>query len=338
MLVRTNYSLRAHNTFGLSVLAQSLIRVETVQTLLAIFQDETYTNTKKIILGGGSNVLFTRNFLGLVIHMAIPGISIKRETSDHVLVEVGAGENWHQLVLWAIERNLGGIENLSLIPGTVGAAPMQNIGAYGVELQHVFHSLQAFEILSRKLVTFFKEDCAFGYRYSQFKGPLKDQFIITKVCLKLNKRPQINTDYGSIQEVLVKKGISAPTIKDVSQAVIDIRRSKLPDPLEIGNAGSFFKNPVIENEHFQSLQAAYNSIKGFPVDDQHTKVPAAWLIDQLGWKGYRDGQVGVHDQQPLVLVNHGDASGQQLLDLSEKVKASVQQTFGIDLEREVNVY
>lgn len=290
-----------------------------------------------MILGGGSNVLFTRGFSGIVAKNEIRGISTPKETQEDVLVSVGSGESWHQFVLWCVEKGYGGIENLSLIPGTVGAAPMQNIGAYGVELKEVFHSLEAYEIRSGKTVTFFKEDCHFDYRYSIFKGELKDQFVITKVTFLLSKNPVFNTSYGAIEETLREMNIDEPTLKSVSQAVINIRQSKLPDPFDIGNAGSFFKNPVIEKLHFEALEAEFSDIKGYPIGSEEVKIPAAWLIEHAGWKGYREGEVGVHDKQALVLVNHGSGRGKDIFRLSNEIAKSVQGKFGISLEREVNI-
>ncbi len=290
-----------------------------------------------MILGGGSNVLFTRNFLGMVLKMEISGIDIVEDAEDSVLVSFGAGENWHQCVLWAVENNYGGIENLSLIPGTIGAAPMQNIGAYGVEVKEVFHSLEAYEVKTGKIVRFFNEDCKFGYRYSVFKGPQRDKYIITKVNLRLSKKPVYNISYGAIKETLDEMGVEELSLKAISQAVINIRQSKLPDPAQIGNAGSFFKNPVVENSYFDSLRAAFEEIPGYRLDEEYTKVPAAWLIDQCGWKGKRKGNIGVHDKQALVLVNHGGGKGKDLVDLSEEIQKSVQGTFGIQLETEVNI-
>lgn len=290
-----------------------------------------------MVLGRGSNVLFTRGFTGLIAKNEIRGISIQKESHEDVLVSVGAGEDWHQFVLWCVERGYGGIENLSLIPGTVGAAPMQNIGAYGVELKEVFHSLEAYEIKTGKTITFFKEDCHFGYRWSVFKGELKDQYVITKVFFLLSKKPTFNISYGALEDTLQKMGVDELSLKAVSQAVINIRQSKLPDPFDIGNAGSFFKNPIVEKLHFEALEAQFPDIKGYPSGSEEIKIPAAWLIEHAGWKGYRDGDIGVHDKQALVLVNHGNGRGRDLFKLSQEILKSVDKKFGIELEREVNV-
>lgn len=337
MLVEENFSLKSHNTFGLEVVADLKASIQHSEDLSELFRANQYRSIKKMVLGGGSNVLFTRNFLGMVLKMEIQGIELMEEGEDSVLVGFGAGENWHQCVMWAVEHGYGGIENLSLIPGTIGAAPMQNIGAYGVEVKEVFHSLEAYEVKTGKIVRFFNEDCKFGYRYSVFKGPRKDNYIITKVNLRLSKKPTFNISYGAIKETLDIMGVEQLSLKSVSQAVINIRQSKLPDPSQIGNAGSFFKNPVVENTYFDSLRAAFEDIPGYRLDEQYTKVPAAWLIDQCGWKGRRFGNIGVHDKQALVLVNHGGGKGKELVQLSQDIQKSVQGTFGIQLEAEVNI-
>ena len=337
MLIEENFSLKDHHTFHLDVHASHKASIKKAEDLTEIFAMPRFRSSKKLILGGGSNLLFTHNFLGLVIKIEIPGIEILEESDESVLVGFGAGENWHQCVLWSVENGFGGMENLSLIPGTMGAAPMQNIGAYGVEQKAFFHSLEAYEIKTGKLVRFYKEDCRFGYRYSVFKGPYKDQYIITRVYLRLSKKPVFNIDYGDIKRTLEAMGVEQLTLKDVSQAVIDIRQSKLPDPVMIGNAGSFFKNPVIDSAYYEALKAAFDKIPGYEVDRKYTKVPAGWLIEQCGWKGTRRGAVGVHDRQALVLVNHGDGKGKDILELSKDIQKSVFQKFGVELEPEVNI-
>ncbi|MEQ8580759.1 MAG: UDP-N-acetylmuramate dehydrogenase [Marinoscillum sp.] len=337
MLIEENFSLKDHNTFRLDVRANLKVGITQPEELKELYDNPRYKTIKKLILGGGSNVLFTRNFLGLVLKMEIGGIAVEQDGADSVIVSFGAGENWHQCVLWAVEQGYAGIENLSLIPGTVGAAPMQNIGAYGVELKEVFHSLDAYDVKTGKISRFYNEDCKFGYRYSVFKGPRKDKYIITRVYLRLSKKPKFNITYGNLKETLEQMGVEELTLKNVSQAVINIRQSKLPDPLEIGNAGSFFKNPVIEKVYFDSLKAAFEDIPGYEVDEGSVKLPAAWLIDQCGWKGTRIGDIGVHDKQALVLVNHGNGKGKDILKLSMEIQKSVFSTFGVELEREVNV-
>lgn len=337
VLIEENFSLKNHNTFHLDVKASFRAAVNSPEQLSELFQMKKFKTVKKLILGGGSNVLFTRNYLGMVVHMAIGGARVEEESEDAVLVSFGAGEQWHQCVLWAVENGFGGIENLSLIPGTAGAAPIQNIGAYGVEIKEVFHSLEAYEVKTGKLVRFFNEDCKFGYRYSVFKGAQKGNYVITRIFLRLSKKPVFNVQYGQIRQTLDEMGVNELSLSAVSQAVINIRQSKLPDPAEIGNAGSFFKNPVVESDYFESLKAAFEDIPGFAVDEHHTKVPAAWLIEHCGWKGKRFGAVGVHDRQALVLVHYGGGNGRDLVKLSKDIQRSVFQTFGVELEPEVNI-
>lgn len=337
MLEETHASLKYLNTFHLDVRADHLIRVGSFDQLAEVFESNKFKAKKKMILGGGSNLLFTRNFLGVVVKMEIGGIHIEEDSSDAVIVSFGAGENWHQCVLWCIDHGFGGVENLSLIPGTMGAAPMQNIGAYGVEIKEVFHSLEAYEIKTGRIVRFYNEDCKFGYRYSLFKGAMRDKYVILKVYLRLSKKPVFNIEYGDIKKRLQEMGVEQLSLRSVSQAVVDIRQSKLPDPIDIGNAGSFFKNPIVDKSYYDSLQAAFDKIPGYVVDSEHTKVPAGWLIEQCGWKGRKVGNTGVHDKQALVLVNHGGATGKDILKLSEEIQRSVFQTFGIQLESEVNI-
>jgi len=290
-----------------------------------------------LILGGGSNILFSGDFQGLVIKNNIYGREILKQDSDYVWLRLGAGENWHQCVLWAIDHHWGGIENLSLIPGTVGAAPMQNIGAYGVELCSVFESLEAIEINSGKTREFDTSECDFGYRYSVFKGPLKDRYIITRVVLRLRKAPIFNVSYGAVSQTLEEMGVEQLTIKDISNAVIKIRQSKLPDPEQIGNAGSFFKNPEVKIDFFNILKAAYTNIPHYPTENGLIKIPAGWLIEHCHWKGFRRGDIGVHDKQALVLVNFGNAHGSDLVALSQEIRDSVAAKFGIELVPEVNI-
>ena len=291
-----------------------------------------------MFLGGGSNVLLCNDYPGLLIRNAIKGLQIVHEDDDHVLLRVYSGESWHETVMYCVERNWGGIENLSLIPGTVGAAPMQNIGAYGVELEQVFDQLEALNLNTLELETFNKTQCAFGYRESVFKRQLKGQYFIYSVTFKLSKKPIIHADYGDIQAILNKKGLSAETagIKDVSDAVIHIRQSKLPDPKVLGNSGSFFKNPQITKEHFEALKLQFPDIKGYPQNDG-MKVPAGWLIEQCGWKGKRVGNTGSHAKQALVLVNYGGATGSEIYQLAQDIIQSVADKFSIQLEPEVNI-
>lgn len=337
MQIKENQSLKQYNTFGIEVSAKAFIEIFNEEELREVLFSEDLINQKKIILGGGSNILFTKDFDGIVIKNSIPGIKIVKETDSHVFIEAGAGVVWHELVLYCIERNFGGIENLSLIPGTAGAAPMQNIGAYGQELKDVFYSLRGISLISGETETYFNEDCKFGYRTSIFKKELKDKFVITSVTLVLSKKPEINIEYGAIKNELEKLHPEKITIKDVSDVVIAIRKSKLPDPNEIGNAGSFFKNPVIAEEKYFELKNKYDDIVGYPQGSRQVKIAAGWLIEKAGWKGKRIGEAGSHVKQSLVLVNYGNASGTDILNLARQIKNSVFEKFGIMLEEEVNI-
>jgi len=328
-----NIALKSFNTFGLDVYASSLLRISSLDQLR---QALNHPSEKKLILGGGSNILFTQDFLGLVIKNEIPGKGILHENEDTVLLKIGAGENWHDLVTYCVEKNWYGIENLALIPGTVGAAPMQNIGAYGVELADVFVSLDAMHRINGEIKIFSLTDCKFGYRSSVFKTKLRDQYVITHVTLKLNKHGKLNLAYAALSKYLSEKNIT-PTLQDVYQAVIAIRQSKLPDPNEIGNAGSFFKNPMIDKAHFLVLQNEYTNMPFFTESENKIKIPAAWLIEQCGFKGQRFGDAGVHQHQALVLVNYGRAKGNELLALSERIQTAVKQKFNIELIAEVNI-
>ncbi len=334
--LNTNISLIDYNTFGIDVNAKAFIVVKEISQLIELY-NVGYFQKKHLILGGGSNILLTNNFDGIVIKIDFKGKLILNEDDDSVLLEIGAGENWHDLVLFAIQNQWAGIENLSLIPGTVGAAPMQNIGAYGVEIKNVFEYLFAFEKKSGQVVKFDLEDCEFGYRTSVFKTSLRDKYIITRVCLRLKKNAELNISYGAISETLKSMEIDNPGIRDISNAVIKIRRSKLPDPNEIGNAGSFFKNPVISKQHFQTLKEKHPDIPSYAIDQKSVKIPAGWLIEKAGWKGKIHKNSGVHEKQALVLVNKGKASGNDVLELSEMILDDIKNKFGIQLEREVNI-
>ncbi len=337
MNILQNFSLKQYNTFGIDAHAQYFAPFSNVGEAQQLLSNKRFLSISKFILGGGSNILFTKNIEGLVLKNELKGIELIKEDKRHVYVKAAAGENWHNFVVHCIQHNYAGLENLSLIPGNVGASPMQNIGAYGVELKDVFESLEALNRNDNRIVEFTANDCAFGYRESVFKRKYKDQFIILNVIFRLNKVPVFNTSYGAVEQELERMNVKELSIKAVSQAVINIRTSKLPDPKDIGNAGSFFKNPTIELKAYQLFERSYFNIPHYAVDDDHVKIPAAWLIEQCGWKGYRDGAAGVHPKQPLVLVNYGDASGEQIYDLSEKILQSVKQKFGIELEREVNI-
>lgn len=334
-MVSENISLLPFNTFGIDVKAARFARFKSIEELSTLL---TYNPKQNLlILGGGSNLLLTKNFDGLVLKNEIEGINLVSENEDSVIIEAGAGVVWHQFVLHCIENNWGGVENLSLIPGSVGASPMQNIGAYGVEIKDVFHSLEAFEIKTGTTCTFDATSCKFGYRESVFKNIYKNQYIISKVSFKLTKKHTLNTSYGSIEEELQKANITNPTIKDVSNAVIAIRQSKLPDPKVLGNAGSFFKNPVISTALYETLKLEFPTIPGYTVSEVETKVPAGWLIEQSGWKGKSFETHGVHSKQALVLVNLGKATGSEIYSLSEKIISDIKERFQITLEREVNI-
>lgn len=335
--VLTNHKLQAINTMQIDVSANSFMSLESVEDLIKFLKNKSY-QPPLYILGGGSNVVFIQDFKGTILHMKILGKEIIKENADYVWVKVMAGENWHSFVLWAIEQGYGGLENLSLIPGKVGASPMQNIGAYGVEIKDVFDHLEAVDVETGDLKEFDHATCKFGYRESVFKNELKDKFIITSVTYRLTKRNhQIKTSYGAIQQQLEADGVVEPSIQDVSKAVIAIRESKLPNPKEIPNCGSFFKNPTIYREEYMLLQQDFAEIPGYDVGDGMVKVPAGWLIDQAGWKGYRNETVGVHDRQALVLINHNHGTGKDIYDLSERILTDVESKFGIKLEREVNI-
>ena len=336
MIIQENVSLRPFNTFGFDATARHFVSITSVSQLQELLRDPQWKSVPRWILGGGSNVLITQNVEGLVIKIAITGIECVHEDEQYVWLRVGAGENWHQFVLYCVENEYAGVENLSLIPGTVGAAPMQNIGAYGVEIKDVFEELQAVEIATGQVKTFDSTACAFGYRESVFKHTLKNQYIITSVTFRLQKTPAFRVTYGDIQKTLEAMHIQELSLRAISEAVIHIRQSKLPDPAQIGNAGSFFKNPEISKSQFEALQAQYPTLPGYPVNDETVKVPAGWLIEQAGWKGYRLGSVGVHDRQALVLVHYGEGTGQQIKDLAAQVQASVDSKFGIKLSPEVN--
>ncbi|HEX9513489.1 MAG TPA: UDP-N-acetylmuramate dehydrogenase [Puia sp.] len=335
-----NTSLKTLNTFGIDATARWFASFSTQEELSGLLD-----RTPLLILGGGSNILFTGNFDGLVLKNEIQGIELIREDEKYVYVRAGAGENWHGFVQYCLQRNWAGVENLSLIPGNVGAAPMQNIGAYGVEIKEVFYELDALRLEDGKVHSFSLNDCEFGYRESVFKRRFKDRYVILDVTFRLNKIPKFHTEYGAIRAELDKMGVQELSIQAISQAVINIRSSKLPDPRQIGNAGSFFKNPTVTGERFTVLQAAFPGIPGYPSGGGGegegrggaVKLAAGWLIEQCGWKGYRRGDAGCHALQALVLVNYGQASGKEIYRLSEEILQSVKNKFGVELEREVNI-
>ena len=336
--MQENISLLPYNTFGIFANAKYFTLFSSTEDLKNILQSTEVKTNGLCILGGGSNILLTKDVDKVVIKNELKGIEIISQNNEVALVKCAAGEVWHSFVLWCIENNLYGVENLSLIPGTVGAAPMQNIGAYGVEIKDVFFELEAMQIDSLQMKTFNQAQCEFGYRESFFKRKGKDQYIITSVTFQLNKKANLNASYGAIQEVLTAKQIENPTAKDISNAVIEIRQSKLPDPKEIGNAGSFFKNPEIATKHFLVLKKVYPSMPGYTLTEYLTKVPAGWLIEQCGWKGFRKDDLGVHARQALVLVNYKQALGAEIYNLSTQILESVKNKFDIVLEREVNIW
>jgi UDP-N-acetylmuramate dehydrogenase len=335
MNLQRHFNLQAYNTFGITAYCDYFVEITTVAELLEIINYETLKALPVLILGGGSNLLFTQDFKGLVIKNSIKGIELIKEDEQHVWLKSYSGEVWHHLVQYAIAHNYGGIENLSLIPGQVGAAPMQNIGAYGVEIEGVFDSLEAIDLQNGTTRIFTKSECNFGYRESIFKKEAKGKYCIVSVTFKLNKQPVFNTSYGAIQDTLQQMNV-ALSVKTISEAVVQIRTSKLPDPKVLGNAGSFFKNPEIAKEQFLQLQQQYPTIPHYPAADDNIKVPAGWLIEQCGWKGKRVGNTGSHAQQALVLVNYGNATGEEIKNLSQQIQQSVQEKFGIDLTPEVN--
>lgn len=336
MKIQTDYSLKDYNTFGIEAKAKQFVAVHSREELQTVLTENT--TAKKFILGGGSNMLLTQNIEALVIHVDLKGKEIIDENDDFAWVESQAGENWHEFVLWTIDQNLGGLENLSLIPGNVGTTPIQNIGAYGVEIKDTFVLCEALHIETQENVVFKKEECKFGYRESIFKNEVKDEFIITSVVFKLTKRNhQLNTSYGAIETELANQKISKPTLKDVSNAVIAIRKSKLPDPKELGNSGSFFKNPVILKKDFEKIQQQFPDMPHYVVSDIEVKVPAGWLIEQAGFKGKRFGDAGIHKNQALVLVNYGNATGQEILAVAHDIQATILKTYGIAIQAEVNI-
>ncbi len=341
MQVQENILIKEYNSFGISAYAKLFAKFNSVDELseLLEFNEQSTGNKQRstLILGGGSNILFTKDFDGLVLKNGIRGIKEIKEDEHHIYVQVGAGENWHAFVLYCIKNDWAGVENLSLIPGNIGASPMQNIGAYGAEIKDVFYSLEAYHIHDKKMLNFTLNDCEFGYRDSVFKRKYKDQFVITDVTFRLNRIPDFNISYGALGQELEKMGVKELSLQAVSQAVINIRSSKLPDPVKIGNAGSFFKNPEVSSSQFAVLSSQFPGIVGYPLPNGNTKLAAGWLIEQTGWKGYRKGDAGCHEKQALVLVNYSNAKGSEIYDLSEEIMQSVKEKFGVWLEREVNI-
>ena len=336
MLIKENISLKPLNTFGMDVRARWFVALNTIEQLKELFGSDDWKNKPRFILGGGSNILFTKDVDALVVRNELKGIEVVKEDADFIYVKAGAGEFWHEFVMDCIRTNRAGVENLSLIPGSVGAGPMQNIGAYGVELKDVFHELEAYHIAEGYTRTFSADECKFGYRESVFKHEMKNQFFITSVTFRLKKKPALNTSYGAIEKELEAMGVKELSIAAISQAVINIRSSKLPDPKVIGNAGSFFKNPVVSAEKHAQLKKDFPELVSYPSGNDF-KLAAGWMIEQCEWKGKRFGDAGVHKNQALVLLNYGNAKGNEIYDLSTKVLESVKEKFGVLLEREVNV-
>lgn len=336
MQLQNNVSLKPFNTFGIDVKAKTFVSVNSVAELQEVLK--TFQNQSKLILGGGSNMLLTKDVDAVVIHLNIKGIEVLHQDTSHVLVKAFAGENWHEFVLWCLKNNYGGVENLSLIPGNIGAVPIQNIGAYGVEIKDVLESCEAMHIETGEIKSFSNQDCNFGYRESVFKQSLKNKYVIINVSFKLTKNlHQLKIGYGDIKTELEKQGVDIPKINDISQAVIRIRQSKLPDPKEIGNSGSFFKNPIISISKYQSLLKNFPNMPNYPISDNLVKVPAGWLIEHAGFKGKTMGNYGVHKKQALVLVNYGGADGENIYNLAKLIQLTVKRLFDIEIEMEVNI-
>lgn len=336
--IQENVDLLPYNTFHLKSTARYFAVVRTVAELKELIHTETFRQNKILILGGGSNMLLTQNFDGLVVKNELVGVQIIEEKEDSITLKVGAGENWHSFVMFCVGENYGGIENLSLIPGTVGAAPMQNIGAYGVEVREVINNVEGISLSDGEARVFSKEECRFGYRESIFKQELKDKYFISSITLTLSKKHhRFNTSYGAIAEVLEQKKVKSPTIRAVSDAVIEIRRKKLPDPNFIGNAGSFFKNPSIEKQKFEAMKEKFPALPSYPGENNLIKIPAGWLIEQSGWKGKTLENIGVHKDQALVLVNYGGGEGKKIWQLARDIQSSVKEKFDVMLSPEVNV-
>ncbi len=337
MIISSNISLKPYNTFGIDASAKFFTSIQSIENIKELLQSTEYKNNKHLILGGGSNMLLTQNVDAIVVKNNLKGIVIVKENEDSVFVKCAGGEVWHEFVMWCIDKNFGGLENLSLIPGCTGASPMQNIGAYGVEIKDTFYELEAIHSITGEQKTFSKSECEFGYRESVFKHQFKNQFIITSVTFQLSKKPTFHVEYGAIKQELDVMNISELSIKAISQAVINIRSSKLPNPKEIGNAGSFFKNPEVQASVYENLKINFPNIVAYPLENGNYKLAAGWLIEQSGLKGYRVGDAGVHKLQALVLVNYGGATGNEIYNLSTHVLQTVKAKFGVDLEREVNI-
>jgi UDP-N-acetylmuramate dehydrogenase len=336
--IQENISLLPYNTFKIDAKAKFLVVVRSIEDVQELVKSSIFRSQPYMILGGGSNLLLTRDFDGLVIKNELKGIAVVSQSERYITLKVGAGESWHDLVMYCVDRNYGGIENLSLIPGTVGAAPMQNIGAYGVEVKEVIHNVEAIKLSSGELHTFSNEQCEFGYRESVFKQKLKGRYFISSITLSVTKTDHVfHVNYGAIREVLLQNGENDVSVKKISDAVISIRKSKLPDPNVIGNAGSFFKNPTVDTPFFESLKRKFPDIPSFPAEHGMIKIPAAWLIEKNGWKGKTLENIGVHKHQALVLVNYGGGEGKKIWELAMQIQSSVKENFNITLQPEVNI-
>lgn len=336
-MIEENISLKKLNSFGIDARTKYFGAFSNVNELKELLEFQHANKQGSLVLGGGSNMLLTKDFDGIVLKNNFPGIEKVNEDDDHIYLKAGGGVNWHSLVMYAVDHDMAGMENLSLIPGNTGASPMQNIGAYGVELMDIFYELEAFNLGEQSVQIFRLADCEFGYRESVFKKKYKGQFVILSVTFRLKKKPVYNTSYGAINQELEAMGVKELSIKAISQAVINIRSSKLPDPKVTGNAGSFFKNPEVSKEIFSSLKDVYPAIVGYDLPSGKVKLAAGWMIEQAGWKGYRRGDAGCHARQALVLVNYGHATGQEIFKLSTDILNSVEEKFGVKLEREVNI-
>ena len=337
MNIIENYPLLKLNTFGVDVKAKYFTSINTINELIELTKTNVFKDLELLILGGGSNILFTKDFDGLVILNNVKGKEIIDQNQQSIFLKIGAGENWHELVMYCVDNGWGGIENLSLIPGNTGTAPMQNIGAYGVEIKETFIELEALEISSGKIVKFNNSDCEFGYRESVFKNKMKNQYIILNITLELKKNPVLNINYGDVKAILESQNIKNPGIKEVSNAIISIRQSKLPDPKKIGNSGSFFKNPIASLNQLELIKKKYPNVVNYEINENEFKIAAGWLIERAGWKGKKFNNYGVHEKQALVLINYGLANGMEIFELSEKIILDIKDKFGITLEREVNI-
>ena len=337
MNIIENYPLLKLNTFGIDVKAKYFTSINTINELIEVTKTNVFKDLELLILGGGSNILLTKDFDGLVILNNIKGKEIIDQNQQSIFLKIGAGENWHELVMYCVDNGWGGIENLSLIPGNTGTAPMQNIGAYGVEIKETFIELEALEISSGKIVKFNNSDCEFGYRESVFKNKMKNQYIILNITLELKKNPVLNINYGDVKAILESQNIKNPAIKEVSNAIISIRQSKLPDPKKIGNSGSFFKNPIVSLNQLELIKKKYPNVVNYEINENEFKIAAGWLIERAGWKGKKFNNYGIHEKQALVLVNYGLANGMEIFELSEKIILDIKDKFGITLEREVNI-